>query len=790
VAAKKMKKGLAMTRLKSGALVTKCSAAAMSAFLFVTPAAWAQINTPDNTASGSESTGKGVLTFTTPDGQSTSANAASLPPVESATNAATQPAAPLKGDGLEGKTAEVTGQEAAIDDGTQLAQGAGGISSKKLDPAYNRLPYKPGEIKVRRAFKLFAKEELIHNLSFRETPIKEVIGELARRGSLNVLLDKSVFGKVTGDLHDVTLNEAMDAVLAAAGLQSRVLDSNACIIASPNSLGMLGLNRTHSKVFKLNYLSPYDCANDLNCSVFFRGYIPDFSGTFKNNSQQKSTENPKFVSEKSEDSKLQGVGEGGAALSKTGKEVSGNAKEDLETSDSNTEYSFASRLDTMRQLRGSTRINTQEGQGFNSAAQDPGTLQIRAFQEVSTDYQVDNNGGGAIVIPDARNRQVIVVGTPDDLAVAEECIHLLDRRPKQVHVQVSLVELNNTGLRELGASLNLQGAGASGALLGGSGAPMINALPGMGSTGGYNQASTVFNSSSMTPSNVYTFYPNNPNIFPKISPSGPVPLVGSFVSSITQVAPKIAGVATPDTFYKGVLGGFFPTFIAPTIAGVSAASSSTSNFNFLTLGSAAGGKANIATMPMGANISLNLLLQQNKAKILANPSVVVSDNTEALVTLASEVIHKVTSTVSLGVTNVNVELTKAGIFLDVLPKCTDDGFIYMRLRPQVSAPLGAPQTFANQQVIVTLLNIREIMAQEIRVKDGQTLVLGGLFTEQEASQISKVPYLAETPLFGALFRNTLKGRQRTELMLMITPKIVEEQPTVPGMTDPRPQANL
>jgi type IV pilus assembly protein PilQ len=266
--------------------------------------------------------------------------------------------------------------------------------------------------------------------------------------------------------------------------------------------------------------------------------------------------------------------------------------------------------------------------------------------------------------------------------------------------------------------------------------------------------------------------------------------LSTFTSTKVATTPTPTSVAAPSAGYSGLLGGFFPAFIAPTVAGVTGTATSASNFNFLSLNKAAGGRTNIATVPMGLNLSVNLLLQQNKAKLLANPSVVVSDNTEALVTLAQEVIHKVTSTVSLGVTNVNVELTKAGIFLDVLPKCTDDGFIYMRIRPQVSAPLGPPQTFANQQVIVTLLNIREILAQEIRVKDGQTLVLGGLFTEQEASQISKVPYLAETPLFGALFRNTLKGRQRTELMLMITPKIVEEQPGVPGMPESPPAANL
>jgi len=188
-------------------------------------------------------------------------------------------------------------------------------------------------------------------------------------------------------------------------------------------------------------------------------------------------------------------------------------------------------------------------------------------------------------------------------------------------------------------------------------------------------------------------------------------------------------------------------------------------------------------MPTGLNLSLNLVLQNNKAKILANPSVTVSENTEALITLADEVVHKVTTTVSLGVVSTNVELVKAGIFLNVLPRVTEDGFIMLRLRPQVSAPLGGPQTFAGGAVIVTLLNIREIITQEVRVKNGQTLVIGGMFTERETATLSKVPYLAEAPILGALFRNSIKGRNRVELMLMITPKIVEEQPQGTSLTE-------
>ncbi len=790
-----------MTRLNQGAQVVKWTASLMAFSLIATPIAWAQSNIAGDTTNGTLNFKPPSLEMTSTaevkPGQDTSASesvglnkisapnaaaiAASTEPVNSEA-----PSLKIDGDNVSlgaddasAKSAETTGGEAAVGSGTELADTTGGTANKRLDPAYKSLPANGGEGKIRRDFKLFAKEELIHNLSFRETPIKEVIAELARRGNLNILIDRSVIGNITGDLHDVTLNEAMDAVLAQSGLQARTLDSNTVIVGSPNALTLMGLNRTHYKVFKLSYITPWDISNILFTSVFNRGVLPDFSGTFKQRYATAKSESPKSANETREETQSAGVGAGGANRRQDAHEQSSNAIESKEESDAGADYSFSSRLDNQRQLKGTSRTQIQEGTGFNNAGQDPGTEQIRAFQEITQDYIVDQNGGGAIVIPDNRNRQVVVVGTPDDLAVAEECIRCLDKRPKQIHVQVSLIELNNSGIRQLGASLNLQGQGASGALLGGTGAPLINSLPGFGS-----QGATVARTATGT------LGASNGNQVQILPAGNPNPLTGTFTSTQTASNPAANTVTAPSTGYAGILGGFFPAALAANIAGITASSTAASNFNFLALNKEAGGRTNIATVPMGLNLSVNMLLQQNKAKILANPSVVVSDNTEALVTLAQEVIHKVTSTVSLGVTNVNVELTKAGIFLDVLPKASEDGFIYMRIRPQVSAPLGPPQTFANQQVIVTLLNIREIMAQEVRVKDGQTLVLGGLFSEQEAAQISKVPYLAETPLFGALFRNTLKGRDRRELMLMITPRIVEEQPGVPPISEANPGAKM
>ena len=606
-------------------------------------------------------------------------------------------------------------------DPVPIAQVAGDapLTGGILDPYHRALPTTTGSVQVRKAFKLFAREELIRNLSFRDTPIKEVIAELARRGNMNILIDKSAAGRITGELRDVTLNEAMDNVLAAGGLQSRVLDNNTVIVGTNQAMVQLGLNRPKAKVFKLSYAHPYDVANLLYTSVFNRGVVPDFSQTLRRRISGTEKGDASTGSSETLESEIKSIGEGGARRNLKTQETkagsSGNSDEDVRVDENN----MISRPDTQRTLRGTSRAQTQEGVGFNNAATDPGTQQIRQYQETPTDFTVEQNGGGAIVIPDVKNRQVIVVGTADDLAVAEESIRLIDRRPRQVHIQVSLIELTNQGIRQLGASLQTQGGGASGFVLGQQPAGTVNPVRGQPAT---------------TPSQIGPVQPN-----------------------VTQ-----------------------------TIAGVTSNVLAQSLFNLLALDRDAGGRINMATFPAAINVTVNSLLQTNKAKVVANPTVVVVDNTEALVTLAQEVIHKITTTSNLGVTTTNVELTKAGIFLNVLPKVAQDGFITLRLRPQVSSPLGAPQQFGQGAnfVVVTLLNIREIMAQEVRIKDGQTLVLGGLFTEQEAAQMAKIPYAAETPLLGAFFRNTLKGRNRTELMILITPKIIEEEPPIASAGPP------
>jgi type IV pilus assembly protein PilQ len=76
---------------------------------------------------------------------------------------------------------------------------------------------------------------------------------------------------------------------------------------------------------------------------------------------------------------------------------------------------------------------------------------------------------------------------------------------------------------------------------------------------------------------------------------------------------------------------------------------------------------------------------------------------------------------------------------------------------------------------VTLIAERSLNSGLIRLRDGQTLLLSGIIQDQDRSVVTKVPLLSDIPLLGALFRSTKKDRERREVIVLLTPRIIEEQ---------------
>jgi type IV pilus assembly protein PilQ len=131
----------------------------------------------------------------------------------------------------------------------------------------------------------------------------------------------------------------------------------------------------------------------------------------------------------------------------------------------------------------------------------------------------------------------------------------------------------------------------------------------------------------------------------------------------------------------------------------------------------------------------------------------------------------------VAIQNVTVEKGNAGLILDlILDRIDDNGFVTLSVVPQITAPAGT-QTITGQggnSNQITLLARRVVESGKIRLRDGQTLILSGIIQESDRTEVSKVPILGDIPLLGALFRRTSNEKQRQEVIVLLTPRVIND----------------
>jgi type II secretory pathway component GspD/PulD (secretin) len=185
----------------------------------------------------------------------------------------------------------------------------------------------------------------------------------------------------------------------------------------------------------------------------------------------------------------------------------------------------------------------------------------------------------------------------------------------------------------------------------------------------------------------------------------------------------------------------------------------------------------LTTRSVVVNAQLDALVQTGSAQILATPRIATLNNREATL-LVGETYPIVTVNQQTGypsVTNVNV-----GVQLRVTPTIGDTGTITAELHPEYSAIIGFNNNFpiiANRKIDATLT-----------VRDGETIVLGGLFEETSSETIAKLPFLGDIPVLGQFFKNKATSHQRDEVVFLITPHIIEEPPAAAAEAAPRSPA--
>ncbi|NBV43250.1 hypothetical protein EBR96_10875, partial [bacterium] len=342
--------------------------------------------------------------------------------------------------------------------------------------------------------------------------------------------------------------------------------------------------------------------------------------------------------------------------------------------------------------------NVQEGQGASQASQSGGssggqtsltnTINLRTRVKAVETISIAPNG--PVILPDTRLNTVTLMGTAEQIALAESLIPTFDAQLPQVSIEASLVEITDTNNKQLGTHWGV----ADGKLQFG------------------------FNNQPLS----------------SVSGSG---LIG--LSTITDIT-DVNALAR-----SGIAFNTSPAVTRPDYA-----------------------------------FQIRNLISQNKAKVLANPTVVATHDTESIISIVDEIVRRVVTTVDeSGFATQTVEIGEAGIVMDILPKVGEDGTVSMRIRPSVTNVLREETVLGN---LVTLLQKRDLLAQNVRLKDGETLVIGGLIQQRETDRVDKLPGVAELPIVGAMFRASQRTGVRSELVMMITPHIISNTKLTPVIT--------
>lgn len=174
------------------------------------------------------------------------------------------------------------------------------------------------------------------------------------------------------------------------------------------------------------------------------------------------------------------------------------------------------------------------------------------------------------------------------------------------------------------------------------------------------------------------------------------------------------------------------------------------------------------------DIALNILRTQVGAKLLANPRILVLDNETAEFKIISEIPYTEQSDTSEGGSLTSTEFKEVGVELKVTPHVTREGMIRLHIMPSFSvvSELGDIVQGTSARTVPTI-DSREIDTKAL-VKDGQTVVLGGLRKREVSQDVSKIPFLGDIPLLGTLFSEVSESVETNELFIFITPKIVVE----------------
>ncbi|MFH1731063.1 MAG: type II secretion system secretin GspD [Planctomycetota bacterium] len=180
--------------------------------------------------------------------------------------------------------------------------------------------------------------------------------------------------------------------------------------------------------------------------------------------------------------------------------------------------------------------------------------------------------------------------------------------------------------------------------------------------------------------------------------------------------------------------------------------------------------------------AIRALAETAKLDVLSRPYILTSDNQQASIMVGQEVPFITnTRTTDTGQTINTIEYDDIGIILNVTPHINPEGLVTMDVYPEISTLTG--QTVPISEAVNAPVFAKRSAQSRVAIRDGQTIVIGGLMEDRNTTNVQKVPLLGDIPVLGLLFRRTVEQKTKTELLIFLTPHVAQEPEDLKGMSE-------
>ena len=380
-----------------------------------------------------------------------------------------------------------------------------------------------------------------------------------------------------------------------------------------------------------------------------------------------------------------------------------------------------------------------------------------------TSGQGISSGTGALIVPDTRLNALVLFANDKDKEDIKKLIAIVDVVPPTSSSKVNVYYLENADATDTAKVLDgvVKGITATGAT-GGASQPASAAPQQSPFEGGKITITPDKATNSLVIMASPTDYQNLLQVIQKLDKRRRQVFVQAVIAEISLDKLKELGVnwgvlgTASDGKNVSVLGQYDPQAVLQQFI---TALATTGFSSFLT--------SNLTSTPVNFAVVLQALQSNNAVNVLSTPTILTSDNKEAEIFVGQNVpFVTATNLSSTGLSQQSVDRKDIGIDLKITPQISEGEYVKLDIYQEISA------ITANKGQATDLVATKRSAKTSVVVKDKDTVVIGGLIQDQDTVTDNKVPFLGDIPYLGWLFKSTSKERTKTNLLIVLTPRII------------------